>query len=499
MTISTKAGKIGKFAAAALLTGAALSGLAGCVGTDASAPARNAAQAPVAHRPNVLVILVDDLDWADVSTYGRNDVPTPNIDRIARTGVGFSDGYVAASVCAVSRAGLLTGKMPQTFGFTYNINDEGDEGAGLPLDQLTLAERLKPMGYRTGAFGKWHLGADRQFYPTNRGFDEFYGFLAGETVFVDPRTPGIVTTPTKADKYPLTERKRNGITVEGPGARPVNDFDKYMTDEITRRAVEFVDRSAAKPGQPFFGYVAYNAPHWPLQVPQKWYDRFAHIKDPVRRTYVAMIAAMDDGVGQILDRLEATGQRDNTIVVFLSDNGCPVQFGFCNPAHPFGTGKFTYIEGGVRVPFAMSWPRGLRPAGIVDTPVSAIDIVPTVLHAAAPRSVLPQDLHGVDLVQTVVSPPKEPRTLVWGQEPVYAARRGSMKVWISQDRKQSYLYDLSKDPAELTDLSSRDAASKASLAAAIESWRSGLPKPLWKLHMTRTGTFFEGRETQIVY
>lgn len=485
-------------AAATLLAGAATSGLAGCANPGASLPTAEAAQAPVAHQPNVLVILVDDLDWADVSTYGRNDVPTPNIDRIARTGVGFSSGYVAASVCAVSRAGLLTGKMPQTFGFTYNINDEGDEGAGLPLDQLTLAERLKPMGYHTGAFGKWHLGADRQFYPTNRGFDEFYGFLAGETVFVDPKTPGIVTTPTKADKYPLNERKRNGITVEGPNATPVNDFDKYMTDEITRRAVDFIDRSANGSGQPFFGYVAYNAPHWPLQVPQKWYDRFAHIKDPVRRTYVAMIAAMDDGVGQILDKLEAKGLRDDTIVVFLSDNGCPVQFGFCNPAHPFGTGKFTYLEGGVRVPFALSWPRGLKPSGIVDTPVSSVDIVPTVLHAIAPHSALPGGLHGIDLVTTVKTPPKTPRTLIWGQEPVYAARKGAMKVWISQDRKQSYLYNIDKDPAELADLSAQDPASKAALSQAIENWRASLPAPLWKLHMTRSG-MFNGRETQIVY
>ncbi len=164
----------------------------------------------------MIVILADDLDWADVSTYGRADAPTPNIDRIARSGVAFSSGYVVASVCAVSRAGLLTARMPQRFGFTYNISDESDVGAGLPVDQKTLAERLRPLGYRSAANGKWHQGAERQFYPTNRGFDEFFGFVAGETSYVDPATPGMVTTPTRADKYPIAPRTGDHAMVEGP-------------------------------------------------------------------------------------------------------------------------------------------------------------------------------------------------------------------------------------------------------------------------------------------
>lgn len=487
-------GRFGK-AFGALLAATAIATTTGCAGGARTPMAK--AEAPQARRPNVVVILVDDLGWNDVSMYGRQDVSTPNIDRIARSGVAFSSGYVAASVCAVSRAGLLTGRMPQSFGFTYNINDEGDAGAGLPVDQLTLAERLKPMGYRSAAFGKWHLGADRQFYPTNRGFDEFYGFLAGETVYIDPATPGIVTTPTKADKYPLDKRRGNGVTVEGPEGRPVNDFDRYMTDEITRRAVAFIDRSAADGNRPFFEYVAYNAPHWPLQVPQKWYDRYAHIKDPVRRTYVAMIAAMDDGVGQILDALEARGLRDDTIVVFLSDNGCPEQFGFCNAAHPWGAGKFTYLEGGVRVPFAMSWPRGLKPVGQSDTPVRSTDIVPTVLKAIAPAAPLPQGIDGVSLVESAAGKAPE-RTLVFGQEPVYAARRGNLKLWQSQDWKETHLYDLGRDPGELNDLSGQDKTATANMAAAVAAWRGSLPPPLWPRHVVRKAKI-NGRETEWVY
>jgi arylsulfatase A-like enzyme len=453
---------------------------------------------PIANgRPNVIVILVDDLDWADVSTFGRTDVPTPNIDRIARDGVAFSDGYVAASVCAVSRAALLTGKLPQRFGFTYNINDKGDPGAGLPVDQKTLADRLRPLGYRTAAFGKWHLGSEPQFYPTRRGFDEFFGFLAGETNYVDPATPGMVTTPTEQDKYVVGPRTGNQAMVEGPDARDADDFSRYLTHQITDRTVDFIDRAAAAKDQPFFAYVAYNAPHWPLQVPKGYYDRFAHIEDPMRRTYVAMIAAMDDGVGEILDALERRGLRDNTMVVFLSDNGCPHRFGFCNPDHPWGAGKFTYLEGGTRVPFILSWPAGMKTRGVSASPVSSIDIAATVLRAANPRQSVPKELEGHDLVATAQRPQPD-RLLIWGQEPVYAARLGNKKFWVSHDWKQSYLYDLKADPAETNDLSAADPATAKRLSKALKRFRKSLPAPLWELHLTRKVTV-NGRETEMVY
>lgn len=460
-----------------------------------SEPRRDASRRQA--KPNVVIILADDLGWPDVSSYGRRDVPTPNLDRIARTGVAFSSGYVAASVCAVSRAGLLTGRMPQSFGFTYNINDAGDIGAGLPATVPTLAERLRPLGYRSAAIGKWHVGAEPQHYPTARGFDEFFGFLAGETPYVDPKTPGFVTTPTKADagKKNVAARSGNTYIIEGPDRRLVHNFDRYLTDEITDRTIDFIDRNA---GEPFFAYVAYNAPHWPLQVSQRWYDRFPEIKDPVRRTYVAMIASMDEGIGRILDRLEERGLRRNTIVIFLSDNGCPVQFGFCNDAHPWGAGKFTYLEGGIRVPFLMSWPGRLTPQGIVDRPVSSIDIVPTVLRAAAPMVSLPAELDGEDLLTAATKRRKTPRLLVWGQEPVFAARYGSLKYWRSNEWDLGYLYDLKRDPWERHDISAQHRAERDRLHAAMEHWRQALPLPMWKLHATREVTI-GGRRTQLVY
>lgn len=471
----------------ALATGALAVGLGGtamvgqAVASDAASPApvKPAPAKTAAARPNVVVILVDDLDWADVSTYGRTDVPTPNIDRIARSGVAFTDGYVAASVCAVSRAGLLTGRMPQRFGFTYNINDEGDTGAGLPVGQKTLADRLRPLGYRSGAFGKWHLGAERQFYPTQRGFDEFFGFLAGETNYIDPATPGIVTTPTKEDKYPIGPRTGNHAIVEGPDARPADDFTRYLTDQITDRTIDFIDRAAAHKNQPFFAYVAYNAPHWPLQVPQAYYDRFAAIKDPVRRTYVAMIAAMDDGVGRILDTLEQRGVRDNTIVVFLSDNGCPHRFGFCNPDHPWGAGKFTYLEGGVRVPFMMRWPRRIKPHTVHTTPISSLDVFPTVVKAAGLKSP-PRPYDGTDImVQLADQAVWSRRPLYWRSTPIRAVREGDWKYVETYDGER-LLYDLKADPRETVNLASRETKRVQALQAKLDTWEADKVAPAWK-------------------
>jgi len=358
-----------------------------------------------------------------------------------------------------------------------------------------MGNRLKALGYHTGLVGKWHQGMEDQFYPTNRGFDEFYGFLGGESQYADPKTPGMVTTHTKHDR-PLDKRKAWGQILEGPDRTPVNNFDKYLTTELTNRAVKFIDKNGGQ-SAPFFLYLAYNAPHWPLQVPQAYYDRFSNIKDPIRRTYVAMITAMDDGVGRVLDEIAKKGLKDNTLVVFLSDNGCPNQFGFCDCGHPLGSGKFTYLEGGTRVPFMMSWPARLKPHAVIDAPVSSLDIMPTVLKAAAPDRPLPM-LAGRDLFDVVKNPKAHAnRTLMWGQSPLFAAVQGRWKLWISLDEKRSALYDLKTDPFEVHDVSRDHPAIKQSLEGKLEGWRATLPAPLWPLHGTHAGMVC-GRKTEFV-
>ena len=232
-------------------------------------------------------------------------------------------------------------------------------------------------------------------------------------------------------------------------------------------------------------------------MPQAYYDKFSNIKDPVRRTYVAMIAALDDNVGRVLDELDKTGEKDNTLIVFLSDNGCPIQFGFCDCSHPLGSGKFTYLEGGTRVPFMMSWPARLKPHGIVDAPVSSLDILPTVLKAAAPSKPLP-NLAGTDLLGIIRNPKADSnRTLMWGQPPLFAAVQGQWKLWKSLDQKRTALFDLVSDPTEEHDISLEQPKVTQSLEKKLDGWRSRLPAPLWPMHGTHTGLVC-GRQTQFV-
>ena len=486
-----------KIALAALLTGTTLSASCSPSNAPAGAPAAPAKQAQA--RPNVVVILVDDLAWTDVSANRAGTISTPNIDSIGAGGAIFSAGYVTASICSVSRAGLLSGRIPSTFGFMYNITDRGDvdEGAGLPTNVPTLAERLKPMGYDTAAFGKWHQGSSPKYYPTKRGFDEYFGFLAGESVYATPDTPGIITTPTSADRYKPGEREGAQRLFEGPDMTPVAQPHKYLTESITDHAVDFIDRKAGGKN-PFFLYLAYNAPHWPLQVPREYYDRHSEIKDPKRRTYVAMIDALDQGVGQVLKALDDKGVRDDTLIVFLSDNGCPVQFGYCTQTHPWGAGKFTYLEGGMRVPFMAAWPGHIIAGQRIDTPVSSLDIVPTVLDAAAPGRALPTGLDGIDLMRTLGGTAPATRRFFWDQRPVQAMREGRYKLWRSLDWKQVKLYDIEADPWERTDLSMKLPKEAARLEKAMSAFDAKLPKPMWPVHKTQPIEVI-GRKTEFVY
>lgn len=471
-------------AALALLLIATATSFAQASGADKTAPPK----------PNVIVIIADDLGWADVSTYGLKRVPTPNIDSMARRGVAFSSGYVAAPVCAVSRAGLMTGKYPQRLGFEYNF-DESNPGRGLPTTERTIADYLHTAGYRTAAVGKWHQGDAPGMYPTERGFDEFYGYLGGTTVHVRPGTPGFVEVDGGGQVPGAVERVGDTQVITGPDRKVVDNFDRYLTDDLTRQAIDFTDRSMAA-NKPFFLYLAYSAPHRPFQAPKKWYDRFPEIADHKRRTYVAMIAAMDDNIGQLTDALKRKGAYDNTLIVFLSDNGCPPQFGICDCSHPVNAGKFTQLEGGIRVPFVLSWPKGLPPQGINDRPVSSLDVLPTILKAAgAPAA---PGLDGVDLI-AVATDRAAKRPLFWRQSPVLSMREGKWKLWKSLDRNTTKLYDLERDAGETSDLAQRFPEVVQRLDQELMRWNGTLAKkPLWPNKMNYNMDVC-GRTTQAIY
>jgi arylsulfatase A-like enzyme len=409
------------------------------------------------------VILADDLGSADVGFNGCTDIPTPSIDALARQGVRCSNGYVSHPFCSPTRAGLLTGRYQQRFGHENNPTyDPADQTLGLPTDQTTLAQVLRTAGYVTGAIGKWHLGAAPQFHPNRRGFDAYFGFLGGGHVYL-PGLPG-----SSEYQSPIL---RNARAVDEPD---------YLTDAFSREAVQFIDQHARRP---FFLYLAYNAVHTPQQVPQRYLDRFPAIADTKRRSYAAMLSAMDDGIGQVLAALRAQKLERETLVFFLSDNGGPpTANGSSND--PLRGAKGQVFEGGIRVPFVVRWPGTLPEGSVYDEPVISLDIFPTV--AAAANAVLPAGAHKLDgvnilpaLLGDTPAPPHD--RLLWrtGGGAAYAVREGRYKL-VRQGTTHPQLFDLAADPVEAKDVAGAKPDVVRRLEAEFKAWNAELIAPLWE-------------------
>jgi len=462
-------------------------------------PASASAGAPAAvqaQRPNVIVILMDDLGYADVSAYHKGRIPTPNIDRLANEGVRFTQGYVSAPICSPSRAGLMTGRHQQRFGFEYN-NGPGrldrEQHRGLDPREKTLADVLKAGGYRTGIVGKWHLGWNDEHYPTNRGFDHFWGLLTGQTNFMRPDGPDVVNAypPSKpGDSRELAQPYQTvGETeqlVTGPDRRVVELGDRHMTDLITDEAIRFIDGTGDKP---FFLYLAHPAPHTPLQATRAWFDRFPNIESKQNRVYAAMVAQVDDGIGRVLRHLEASGKADNTIVMLLSDNGCAAYIPDLCSSEPLSGGKLTYLEGGVRVPFIMRWPAKVKAGQVVDRPVSSLDIFPTAVAAAG--LTLPSDraYDGTDIIAQLQS--KRSRgPLFWRTQPIAAMREGDWKFVRDLDGNE-FLYNIRRDPHENRNLVNVNKRQAELMRSAHAAWAAKMGQPGWKPR--RTDYSFGGR------
>ena len=463
---------------------------------------QSAVSSPAGRPPNIILILADDLGYADISAYRIGRFSTPNIDRIGLQGVRFTDGYASAPVCGPSRAGLQTGRYQNRFGFEYNGGPaKRDLSAGLGLDvgEITLAQLLQAQGYHTALVGKWHLGMQDRFYPTNRGYDEFVGFLAGQTSYIDPHQPGVHlsqspgTASGDAEGFTGGEESRgqfmrHSLTqiVEGPDRHIVHNEDQYLTDYFADRDVRFI-KQRAQTGEPYFLYAAFNAVHAPLMVSQKYYDRFPQIKDDQLRIYAAMVAALDDAVGRILDAVERSGQSDNTLIVFASDNGCAAyRPGLCS-CEPLRGGKLSHYEGGTRVPFMMRWP-GHIPSGLVYREVvSLLDVLPTSVAVAGGR--LPRDriYDGVDVMPYLTGnragTPHD--MLVWRRRPLVSIRKGDWKLWESvndstgQFGEYKLLFNLRTDLNETTNLASRHPAKVKELETLIREWAKQMTDPQW--------------------
>ncbi|MCL4206315.1 MAG: sulfatase-like hydrolase/transferase [Pirellulaceae bacterium] len=452
--------------------------------------------ARAADRPNVVIIVADDLGYGELGSYGGTEIPTPHLDRLAAEGVRFTDAYVTAPYCAPSRAGLLTGRYPTRFGFEFNPvgASNADPAIGLPVGQRTLADHLRASGYVTGLVGKWHLGGTARFHPQRRGFDEFFGFLHEGHYYVPPHWDGH-TTWLRRRALPDGSQGRwtapDGRIVwtthmgnfepdydaDNPvvrGSQPVNETAN-LTDAFSREAEQFIARHQS---QPFFLYLACSAVHSPLQGADEYMRKFAHIADIHRRIFAAMLAQLDDGIGRVLHRLSSEGIERQTLVVFLSDNGGATRE-LTSSNRPLRGEKGQFLEGGIRVPMIVRWPDRL-PAGRTETRMaSSLDLLPTVLAAAG--AALPRDLDGVDLIPYLIGELDGPirDRHYWQMGGRAALREGDWKIHRPAADRAWELYDLASDPEESRDLAVARPEQLARLVTSFQQLDAEMAEPAW--------------------
>lgn len=433
------------------------------------APRDFSAPSPPPSPPNIIVILTDDQGYADVGFNGCQDIPTPGIDRIAANGTVFTSGYVSYAVCGPSRAGLITGRYQDRFGFSRNpLLAPRDSTVGLPLSEQTMADLLKQAGYSTAAFGKWHLGAHQSLHPNQRGFDDFYGFLSGgHRYFPEELIPTTGATLRGQNEGYKTRLMHNSTHV---------DEKEYLTDAFSREAANYI-RNHNK-NNPFFIYLAYNAPHAPMQATEKYLKRFDHIKNEKRKTYAAMVSAVDDGVNNLLNVLDELKLTNNTIVFFLSDNGGPIQDNGSSNGQLRGK-KGDLFEGGVRVPFAVQWP-GQIPVGLkYDAPVISLDIFATVANLAGSKPKNPID--GVNLLPYLKGTKKGvPHDLLFWRmydRNLFAVRSAESKMIVSKESTE--LFDINKDIAEKNNLVSGQKKQVSALNKQLQRWKKQIIDPLF--------------------
>lgn len=422
-------------------------------------------------KPNLIVIMADDLGYADVGFNGCQDIPTPNIDRIADNGVIFTNGYVTYSVCGPSRAGFMTGRYQQRFGFERNPQYVPDDpNMGLPKEELTLAASLSQVGYTSGVIGKWHLGADISNHPLNRGFDEFYGHLGGGHKYFPEDL-------TIEDSYSVFNEWKSYQTWILRNHDP-EQTDEYLTDEFSNEAVDFVARYK---DEPFFLFLSYNAPHTPLEATEKYLSRFPDIADEDRKTYAAMVSAIDDGVGRLLDTLQALNLEENTLIFFLSDNGGAENKNASDNGVLRGQ-KSDVFEGGFRVPFAMQW-IGTIEKQVYELPVSSLDIFATISALSGSPTNQDKPLDGVNLIPhlegTEASSPHQTIYLRKFDQDRYAVRDGDHKLIVYEDGTNKQLYDLSTDIGEQTNLYSQKPAIYSKLDSMRLAWDEELIHPVF--------------------
>ncbi|SCW74089.1 arylsulfatase B [Ancylobacter rudongensis] len=415
-------------------------------------------------RPHILYIMADDLGSADVGFRG-SDIKTPNLDALAAGGAALGHFYTQP-MCTPTRAALMTGRYPLRYGLQTAVIPSGGD-YGLATDEFLLPQALKEVGYRTALVGKWHLGhADRKYWPCQRGFDRFYGPLLGEIDHFKHQAHGVT------DWY-----RDNEMVVE----------DGYDTELLGAEAVRLI--AEQDPKTPLFLYLAFTAPHTPFQAPQTYIDMYASIDDPQRRTYAAMITAMDDQIGKVVKALEARGLRENTLIVFHSDNGGTRNKKFVGegdvsgdlPASnvPLRDGKGTLYEGGTRVVALANWPGRITP-GTSPGVMHVVDMLPTLAGLAGAGLGHSKRLDGIDMWPTLAAGQAGRDEVVYNVEPSQGAvREGDWKlVWKVDLPPKVELFDLSTDPTETSDIAEAHPDKVAALTARVLNLARAMAEPL---------------------
>lgn len=480
-----------------------------------------------AGRPaNIILIVADDLGWNDLSLTGEgpSGMATPNIDRIGREGVQFDNGYAGNATCAPSRAALMSGRYATRFGYEYTPAESRlpdwfptsvfrpdamfartiashpsdwerkpifDEAAaakaaapgakGMPASEITVAEQLQARGYQTLHLGKWHLGEAKGMRPEDQGFDESLGFIIGGQMFLPENDPQVVNSKQDFDPIDKFLWANLPYSVQFNGAERFAP-DRYMTDYLTEQALAGI---RANRNRPFFMYLAYNAPHTPLQALKSDYEALGHIKDHRARVYAAMVRALDRGVGRVLDELAAQGLDENTLVIFTSDNGGAHYVGLADLNKPYRGWKATFYEGGAKVPFMMRWPGRIAPATRFGAAVSHFDIYATASAVAGAALPVDRVVDGVNLLPFLdgeaVGVPHA--ALFWRSGDYRVVRHtdesGEWKLQTLRDPAEPLLFNLRDDPTERTNLAVRMPEKVAALRAMIARHDEQQMPPAW--------------------
>ncbi len=422
--------------------------LTGCEQQSASDTTVEELSQKPSQKPNVIVIVADDAGYVDFGFMGSPDLETPHLDRLASLGTVFTDAHVSASVCAPSRAGLMTGRYQQRSGFEANGTGNG---MGVDPNERTMGEAMKQQGYTTIAMGKWHLGEGEKYHPNQRGFDEFYGFLTGSRSYFPMENPSV-------DKM-----------LQHNGERVI--FDGYMTDVLGEQSVKYVEENRDKP---FFMYLAYNAVHTPMHAKEEHLQKYA---DHPRKELAAMTWSMDENIGKLMTKLEQENLMENTLIFFVSDNGGA----YTNQSSmgPLKGNKGNKYEGGHRVPFVVYW-QGRKVSQFAGL-TSSLDIFPTALHAAGADAKEMENLDGVSLLPFLSGEKTgDPHDMLfWRKLKLAGSRVGDYKL-VRLDGYGYRFYNLENDLGESVDLQETEREKFLESKQLLEAWEQGLVDPLWR-------------------